>query len=315
MRGGVYTIHGTPLADTPFARDIPGLRSGDSRVAPLLQSQMGQPVGFVGLEAVAGGPDAIASAAGRVCRGGVRAVLLDATTEAQITDIVAAGERFGSPVLWVGSAGMAGPLAAARGREISDRHTPHESQPAPTPAPVRSRVVVAAGSRHPVTQRQVAYLRRHASLRHLALVPGADVAAVLDQNGAPSAGAFGAHHCLLTLPEEDEAAPFSRERQHAAASLLGETAARLTTMTSVSRGLLLTGGDIAAATCRHLGVAALEIVDAVEEGLPRLRLRGGSADGAFAVTKAGGFGADSSLFHAFVVLSGGERAEQEEAGS
>ena len=67
--------------------------------------------------------------------------------------------------------------------------------------------------------------------------------------------------------------------------------------------LLLTGGEIAAAVCRRLRVDSLRILDAVEEGVPLVRLCGGIADGALAVTKAGGFGAEDSLYRAFLRLT------------
>jgi uncharacterized protein YgbK (DUF1537 family) len=74
---------------------------------------------------------------------------------------------------------------------------------------------------------------------------------------------------------------------------------------SESTRLVLTGGDIAAATCAGLNVEALQIVDQVEEGMPLLRVGGGLADGAMVVTKAGGFGSPSSLHNAFQRLVGG----------
>ena len=116
MENGVYTVHGRPLAQTEFARDISGCPP-DSRVVPLLETQIGERVGFVPFEILAEPPDAIAEYARRqTChRRQTRVVLFDAATDEQIARIVAAGDLAGSPVLWVGSAGLAGPLAARLG--------------------------------------------------------------------------------------------------------------------------------------------------------------------------------------------------------
>jgi uncharacterized protein YgbK (DUF1537 family) len=124
-----------------------------------------------------------------------------------------------------------------------------------------ARIVVAAGSRRSLTQRQVAALAAAVPDR-LALLRPPDIA--FDPAQA------------ATIADELGA------RAAAQARALGPC------------GLILTGGDIAAATCRHLGIASAEIVGEVEDGLPVLR-----AGGTLFVTKAGGFGDDRSLVRAY----------------
>jgi uncharacterized protein YgbK (DUF1537 family) len=152
-------------------------------------------------------------------------------------------------------------------------------------------VLIAAGSRNGVTRRQIEFLKvrvpylghREVTLPHgmLPLAPHEDA-------------------LLLTLSEAGSNTP-----PPVAAERLADAAAKILER-SGSRQLILTGGDIAAAVCRRLRVEALEIVGAVEDGIPLVRLRGGMADGTLAVTKAGGFGTEESLYCAYKLLLGDE---------
>ncbi|HLS91789.1 MAG TPA: nucleotide-binding domain containing protein, partial [Limnochordia bacterium] len=59
--------------------------------------------------------------------------------------------------------------------------------------------------------------------------------------------------------------------------------------------LLLTGGETAASVLKALGAGALEIVAEHAPGVVISRIRGGRAEGAYVVTKAGSFGRESLL--------------------
>jgi D-threonate/D-erythronate kinase len=289
MENGVYTVNGIPLAATEFAREIPDIPA-DSRVLSLLQRQMGEAVAFIGAAVIEEGEDAITACVQEQTQNGtIRAVLFDAVTEAHIERIVAAGRRAETPLLWVGSAGLAGVLAKCIMRE------PTRADVASL-IPYSAPVLVVAGSRNPVTRRQIAFLRA----REMSLVYH-----VLPLSGPPFTCADGSdgtpRGILLSLPE---AAPTVSPTETAdAAARLGDAAAHLAAWTGSQR-LILTGGDIAAATCRRLSVEAMQILGALEEGIPLLRLHGGAADGAFVVTKAGGFGTEESLYRAFKFLAG-----------
>ncbi len=60
-------------------------------------------------------------------------------------------------------------------------------------------------------------------------------------------------------------------------------------------GLVLTGGDTAAATCRALGSRVIDLGGDILPGLPWGRLEGGRFPGLMVATKAGGFGNDDAL--------------------
>jgi len=77
------------------------------------------------------------------------ATMRDAETDADLTRIVAEGQRLLGRTLWCGTAGLAGALAGHR----------------PVPCPVLSGLVVAMiGSHHPLTRRQIETARSHPGL-------------------------------------------------------------------------------------------------------------------------------------------------------
>jgi uncharacterized protein YgbK (DUF1537 family) len=287
MENGVYTVNGVPLAATEFAHEIPHCPA-DSRIVSLLETQSGEPVAHVGAEIIERGADAITARISELTRGGtVRALLFDAATDTHIEHIVVASEQSEVPPLWVGSAGLAGALT---------KHTERKEAPSAPPSIPDSPapVLVVAGSRNPVTRRQLHVLQKHEP----SLLPHV----VMESSDPPhNPATLTPRGILLTLP--DAAPNPSPSETGRAAARLGEAAARTITEVGCDR-LILTGGDIAAATCRRLNVDAMEIIGALEEGIPLLRLHGGAANSALVVTKAGGFGTEESLHRAFKFLTG-----------
>jgi uncharacterized protein YgbK (DUF1537 family) len=189
-----------------------------------------------------------------------RVRVVPATVPDELAAVVA---HSAEPILWIGSPGLGIALAGPR------------SLPAPAlPPPARlaaASIVVGAGSRRSLTEQQVA---------------------ALEKAVAPSA-----HGELRLL--RIAASAYDAAQSAALADDLGRRVATAThALGDRPCGLILTGGDIAAATCRHLGIASAEIVGEVEDGLPVLRA------GRFAlVTKAGGFGDPHSLVRAYARLT------------
>lgn len=187
-----------------------------------------------------------------------RVTLLPAATVEGFRALVAAQPQ---PALWIGSPGLAMALAGAKSVPPPAAVAPKHLDPAP--------IVVAVGSRRTLTRQQTEALER--------LLP----------NPVAAGGA------LLRAPSGD----YDPTRASAVANELGERAA-----TAASRlgkcGLILTGGDIAAATCGRLGIQTAEIVGEIEDGLPILR-----AGAYLIVTKAGGFGEQGSLVRAYQSLA------------
>lgn len=173
-------------------------------------------------------------------------------------ELSAAVATIPEPALWIGSPGLGIALAGPK------------SLPSPAPTPPQhlpiAPIIVGAGSRRTLTHQQLATLEAAATSGSLALY-------------------------RITEPAFDPA-----RSQHLADDLGARVAAAADAMPEC--GLILTGGDIAAATCRLLGITSAEIVGEVEDGLPVLR------SGRFVfVTKAGGFGDPHSLVRAYARLA------------
>jgi uncharacterized protein YgbK (DUF1537 family) len=226
---GVYRVGGVPLAETEFGAEVVGL-SGDSRLGGFLRRHFGSEI----------------------------SELVRASTDKALEAAVASARE---PVLWVGSSGLGLALAGPKARPPVLALPPARLAAAP--------IVVAAGSRRGLTERQVKRLQ--------GALTGRDDA---------DAG-------ILRVPE----GPYDPAQALRRADELGRRAAEAA-MARGGGGLVLTGGDIAAATLRHLGVVTAEVVGEVEDGLPVLR-----AGRFHVVTKAGGFGDEFSLVRAYQRLS------------
>lgn len=68
-------------------------------------------------------------------------------------------------------------------------------------------------------------------------------------------------------------------------------------------GFVLTGGDTAKDTSRHLGGLGFQLIQEVETGIPLGTLIGPEKD-YLVITKAGAFGTETSIHHAMLELKG-----------
>jgi uncharacterized protein YgbK (DUF1537 family) len=209
----------------------------------------------------------------RARNAGARVLVFDAVSDDDLHAIVDASWQAGGRPLWVGSAGLAGALAARlagvdRPARAALRH-----------APTNGRVLLCIGSTHPATRAQLAYLE---SGRYVAGVPGAASAHAFDASPAP--------HLLLRLDLESHATALVQT------ALDGLAGAKLA-------GLVLSGGDTAADVCAAIGAAAIRLGGEVSNGMPWGVLAGGRRDGLPLVLKSGAFGAPDALMLALEFLS------------
>lgn len=272
-RDGRLYVHGRALEETEFAREV---ASGDLRV---LLRRSGAPV--------LNGPD----------DPGPGIWIADAESDGDLERLARAAARQGMRLL-CGSAGLARVLAAAgvlstmfpAGAQSSGGDT------APSVNPLAAPVLIVAGSRHPATVAQVATtVAKGGAL--VALAAGTDTAgqAIADarlalQQRQPM---VVSSHLLQGPQDGDEVA-----------NALARITAALVESVDLA-GLVLTGGDVAAAVSRALGASGVWLMSEVEPGIPGGWLAGGLADGLRVVTKAGGFGDANSLVTAAAWLQAG----------
>ena len=272
---GRQLVDGTPVDQTAFGRDVPC-----SDVVALFRKEAGgREVRLIGRESMP--PN--------------RGILVaDAETDEDLRATARAAME-GGIRLFCGSAGLAKALAAALPWK------PGRPAPMPTARPPGP-VLVVAGSRHASTARQVACARHRGVIvvrpegRFLA---GEDEA--LEGVVRKIAGHLAEGRDVIVTTADTGDSPLGAE---GVAARLGLVAQRVKSLVG---GLVLTGGDIAAAVCAALGATAIRLWGEVRPGIPSGILITGGCDGFRIVTKAGGFGDEDALIAAieYLKLKGG----------
>jgi uncharacterized protein YgbK (DUF1537 family) len=278
---GQVLVNGERLEETHFGKEVP---SGDIRA--LFSAQA------VCLDMIRRDAQSLAA---RLAVPGVFAA--DAETDEDLQRLAEAGLTAGLRV-FCGSAGLARGLAV-RGEETRNFETLAHQGGGPFPA------FVIVGSRNPVTRRQV---------EKLVIAGGSVVALGLSElrianseNGATQ---------VLDQPVEElcqilrngrsavlVANPALQPDPLRVAERLAQVTARVLAEVTPA-GLVLSGGDTAAAVCRELGCTAIDLGGEVMPGLAWGRLVDGACTGMAVVTKAGGFGAPDGLVKAVEFLTG-----------
>jgi len=288
--GGRQRVGGKPLDLTFFAHD-PRWPMRESHLPTLLTQQAGRQVGHIELSQVARGTEVLISALQSTLE---PLLVVDAVEQGHLRTIARALVALGDGWLPCGSAGLAEEWVQALGV--------HGDATLAGPKTTAAPVLVVAASRNEVT---VAQLRRAIEERDL---PKMEVDArrcreLNEELGRLSAACLAeiemGHDVVLTA----SFSPFVSGAGRAVAQALAGAAVRVARQRRLG-GLLLTGGDVAVATCRALGVEGIRIVDEVQPGVPAGQLVGGAYDGTWVVTKAGGFGDDRAVVDALAYLRG-----------
>lgn len=308
---GQQRVHGVPLAESSFGREVPESEVAQFFAQPFAQTfiqpfaqPFTQPVpegglNRVSLAAVREGHDALAA---RFAQSTASLIVADAENDDDLLSLAAAGINSGFR-LFCGSAGLANALTQVielrprAGGVDEKRHLHHPSAQADA-----GPMVVVAGSQHPQTARQVAALNAEygpSAVVHLqpaSIRQAADdsldalLAAELD---AGLAALTQNQHLVITTAGLD-LGDLSGQK---IAESLGQWVRRLLSQSAERNaspsGLILTGGDVAMAVCTALGASALRLNGEIEAGIPVGCLLDGPFAGLSLVTKAGGFGSDT----------------------
>jgi uncharacterized protein YgbK (DUF1537 family) len=279
---------------------------------PALLEGAGLPTAQLGFELVRSGT--LASGFSRLRDAGIRVAVVDAETDDDLRAIARAGEGPAQAVLWVGSAGLAAALAGqvAIGRS-AETLTPETSAPE-TSAPLRTvsdapgtasdsagpasapRILVVAGSASSQTARQVAGLVS-AGAAHV-VVSGEPFGPAFEE-GAEELRAALTSNPVVVLSSGVAASGIDAPHGRFAACLANTVAAAV--RPTVVDGLIFSGGETMAATCRVLGIHSLEVRGEGELGVPHSVSRGALV--VHITSKAGAFGDDGALVRAVSRLS------------
>ncbi len=291
-RGGRVYVHGAALADSPFGREV----KTSSIAECFAQESSGKRIFSLPLAVVQAGPQAIADALIGDA-GGI--IVADAESE-QNLEYLAEGAMLSGTRLLCGSAGLAGALMRMLARR------PHAEPPLDQLATRQwqgRRALVIAASRHPQTVQQVVA----AEAAGIPVIrPGL---AWFQESAFPPSDRTPrdvwpeeqklANRCMQQLAPgpliiTSEGLPDLPGQSEAITSRLAQLTRKILQHASPT-GLVLTGGDAAMAVGRALDAEALWLHGELQPGIPWGTWVGGIADGMPIVTKAGGFGDDSTF--------------------
>jgi uncharacterized protein YgbK (DUF1537 family) len=282
VRGGRVTWQGLPLRQTEFRDQI---RTDD--LYELFHSlEATVPLRSLALETIRRGAEACAAELAR----GPGLWIADAESDADLDILAAAAHAVSIPVL-CGSAGLANALARAAAEGPLSAAVPGPAGGETRPA------LLVAGSRSRVTASQI-----EAALQAGARMLPDDYL----HSGAPSdlealiedALQSGEAPWILTLQDVDDD-PAHPDRL---LERLGAAAAEMARRAKPA-GLVLTGGDTAAAVCNALHARLMRLHGEIEPGIAWGRLLDGDVPGLAVVTKAGSFGERESLARVLAFLS------------
>jgi uncharacterized protein YgbK (DUF1537 family) len=282
---GQVLVNGRPLAETHFGAEV---RNGDLRVLFSAQAVSLAEVGGVGM--LGGESNLMARLAAP------EVLTADAVTDEDLQRLARAGLGAGLRV-FCGSAGLARALAGMGAERIKIEGIEAQNC-APKP------VLVIAGSRNPVTRRQVEFLTRSGGEW---VILGLDSLRIANRDRDVSRNLEAPIQALLRILCNRGTAvlvtePVPQPDPLRAAQLLALVAARALAEVSPA-GLVLSGGDTAAAVCRELGCTAVDLGGEVLPGLAWGRMVDGAFRGMAVVTKAGGFGDENALLRAVHFLA------------
>jgi len=288
---GECRVFDVPLAETEYASD-PKTPILSSHIRTLIEAQTRIPVYEVDLAVVRSGRLTERLAAlGHQERG---IVVIDAVQESDLALLAQCLPHLTTSLLLVGAAGFANALPAES--YLSDRQ--------------RLPVLVVAGSMSEVTRQQITFAQQEELLG----IVDIDVEALLLEDATHACQQIAGRaidmlktrrHCALrTCRDGDERRRIEQlcetmqlSRQQLGdriSQALGEITLRIITHTQIG-GLFLTGGDIAIAVARALGAEGYRINAEVAPCIPCGTFINSEIDDLPVITKAGGFGCQTTL--------------------
>lgn len=293
---GILRVDGVEVDQTASGRDA---------VCPVLTSRMAE---LLPESVVLPNPGDAEQLAAFIAQAGAAQVVVDATTQSELTVIAEAIHRLGPSAIPVGSAGLSQELArflpVPKGEARDD------------PLPIRRRSLVVVSSIHETSQRQVdAYIGSEAGSRAIVFSPhpaqllvSSAFPALRDQLRSLVASGDG----NVIIRANPAKVSGTTDREQLARRFAGQLSGLASDCLSQERfdALVLVGGDGAAATLSAIGAEDLSIIKAVAEGVPVGTVQGGDFAGIVVVTKSGGFGEENLLLEIMARLEG-DRDEEE----
>lgn len=292
LEEGILKFYGTPIHRTAY-RDAFSPPLDTSFVPELVERVIGEPVGYLGREALRQGALKLSE---RIREAEERVILLDSFTQRDLRLVAQAWWSFlRDEVLVCGSAGLAQEIDLGGGTNpVKSFRIPKREGP----------LLLVSGSRHEKTLKQVQkvlevfrfpliepemedFTSPKRSLKEIRKVAERVADALLRSRGVVLSTSF-------------------RERvegeEGRVAKNLGRVVEQVLRCRKIS-SLTLSGGDVAMAVCQRLSSAAMRIETEILQGIPLSSLLGGPYDGLHVVTKGGGLGEPDAFVQVIQALT------------
>jgi uncharacterized protein YgbK (DUF1537 family) len=297
------------LEETEIAND-PACPVKESYLPKLLKNQSNREVELISIDDVRKGKDHLSEKMIALSSGeDSKIIIVDATTDEELKTIVEAAESTHGNFLWVGSAGIAYHLTNSSHRE---------EQLSKTQEGARLPVLVVAGSVNSITHRQIQHLKEKKNVEEIVISPEEffyEDRRKLEINRIVKTGQALLEKGDLVVTTNRERETINRVKDlqqklglsnfevgNTIAQSMGVIAGQLIESKNIC-GAILTGGDIAGATCKVLNGDGIRVIGEVEAGIPYGKLFGGLYDGIPLVTKAGAFGTEQALSKALQTIT------------
>lgn len=274
IENGQLYVHGQLLTETAFAHD-PCWPAASALIGDLLRDQQSVHIGLSTVRQGVAGLSAVFSQATSAL------ITVDATTHDDLLTIASATLQ--AELLPCGAMGFCKAWIQVIHGGVAARQRPSiplQNQQLP--------LLLVIGSVHPANQQQIASLERQMQSIRIQLSAGCSLAAVeRDLLQALQQSPL----VLLQMPAARIAdSETLRTLQLGLARMVQSVLQQVKIA-----GLVVVGGETAAAIASALQISAIQILHEIEAGVPLGRMIGGQADSLLIVTKAGGFGSEQTL--------------------
>ena len=298
---GRLLVGNTPVNETYFGHD-PTCPVTEAHIPTLLQEQGGFEVDCIDLDGVKQGPSYIAQ---QISESEEGVLVIDAVEQVHLRHIAGALAIGGSSWLPCGSGGLASELPLAFGCRTKD------VEPA---EPIMSRhpVLSVIGTRNDATARQLKEAETRLGLPLISIEPSEFAhrkgrIARINQLAKEVGNLISCGKSVIISSTLSRYVP---ALTGSSAGILAAIAVRAARRWDIA-GLILSGGDVARATCEALGVTGIRILRELQPGIVVGEITGAVKEGMRVVTKAGGFGGDDAIVDTIRYLKGSDNSEAE----
>ncbi|SEP80406.1 Uncharacterized conserved protein YgbK, DUF1537 family [Virgibacillus subterraneus] len=314
-KDGVHYVNGDRIAETEISKD-PKHPVTESSIPKLLEHEIGQPVGLLKKADIEAGLPDFRKKVNSFKENEISYVVCDVESQDDLQKAAQKMAAVSERVIWSGSAGLAEVLPEVLGiSEKTDKRSFAKS----------NHVMTVCGSLSQVTQNQVRYAVNQPHVTAVELDPlqtFGDDWENLRQNTIKELleGLEIGNDIVLYVPSNQEVRDqvmqtgkklnlTGYEIGERISGAIGKIVAAITEKNKDLTGLVLTGGDTAKDTSRHLGGIGFRLIKQVEAGIPLGTLIGTDLEYTV-VTKAGAFGKEASIYNAMQELKGVYKDEQ-----